>query len=39
MGQIRNYIKDIAFVFKEHLQLPPMQQLVIKFSSFMTVLP
>ena len=29
MGEICNYINDIAFVFTKHLQLPPTQQLVI----------
>ena len=39
MGEICNYINDIAFVSAKHLQLPPMQQSVINFSSFMTVSP
>ena len=39
MGEICNYINDIAFVSLKHLQLPPTQQLVIIFSSFITVSP
>ena len=31
MGEICNYINDMAFVSMKHLQLPPMQQLVINF--------
>ena len=31
MGEICNYINDIAFVSAKHLQLPPMQQSVINF--------
>ena len=31
MGEICNYINDIAFVSVKHLQLPPTQQLVINF--------